>query len=309
MAQLPLEILVSEKPDEKAQFNQLNYLINDYSFSYLYSADMLPANLHSRERGKERLLYLGVAPGFSGDNNQIAQVKRSGSSRAALIGAREEVESAAKLFRQKVKTSDENLEKLIKEKGGDYSILHLATHAEIDEKSPLNSRIYLDEENHQDGEDGILHQYELFNLDLDNELTVLSACKTGSGPWIEGEGVNSLARGFIYSGSRSIVLSYWDVNDQTSSTLMNSFFQNLNQGNGRSESLRNAKLRYLKEADAVQANPYYWAGFVLFGETIPLDSVESSEDFWLYIIPILVLVVFAVAFRIARKKRNQKREE
>jgi CHAT domain-containing protein len=301
MAQLPMEILVSELPVENPLFNRLNYLIKDYNFSYLYSADMVPANIES---SRAPLLYLGVAPGFSGETNHIAEVKRSGGFRPALLGARNEVTSAAKLFDENVRTSNENLEELIKEKGGEYSILHLATHAEIDEKSPLNSKIYLDEKKRGDGEDGILHQYELFNIDLNNELTVLSACKTGSGPWIEGEGVNSLARGFIYSGSRSIVLSYWDVNDQSSSTLMNNFFRNLNEGKGRSESLRNAKLKYLKEADAVQANPYYWAGFVLFGETTPLDSVETSEAYWLYMIPILVLVVFAVAFRIARKRKS-----
>ncbi|HKL03604.1 MAG TPA: CHAT domain-containing tetratricopeptide repeat protein, partial [Cryomorphaceae bacterium] len=186
MAQLPLEILISELPDENALFNRLNYLIADYSFSYLYSADMLSRNLKNTTSPS---LYLGIAPGFAGENNQIAEVVRSGSSQPALLGARNEVESAAKLFQQEVRTSDENLEDLLKEKGGDYSILHLATHAEIDEKSPLNSRIYLDEKKREDGEDGILHQYELFNIDLCNELTVLSACKTGSGPWIEGEGV------------------------------------------------------------------------------------------------------------------------
>lgn len=301
MAQLPLEILVSELPVENALFNRLEYLINDYNISYLYSADMLPTKLNS---ARSPSLYLGVAPGFSGENNRVAEIKRSGSSRPALLGARNEVESAAKLFQQKVRTSDENLEELIKEKGRDYSILHLATHAEIDEKSPLNSKIYLDEKKHGDGEDGILHQYELFNINLGNELTVLSACKTGSGPWIEGEGVNSLARGFIYSGSRSIVLSYWDVNDQSSSALMNNFFKNLNEGKGRSESLRNAKLQYLKGADAVQANPYYWAGFVLFGETTPLKSVDSAKDLWLYAIPILLLVLAAVAYRIARKSKS-----
>ena len=304
MAQLPLEILISEKTTGEVPFNELDYLINDYSFSYLYSADMLPANMHVEENKKQSSLYLGIAPGFSGETNQIAEVKRSGASRPALIGAREEVESAAELFQQKVKTSDENLEELIKEEGGNYSILHLATHAEIDEQSPLNSRIFLDAKSRKDGEDGILHQYELFNIDLSNELTVLSACKTGSGPWIEGEGVNSLARGFIYSGSRSIVLSYWDVNDQSSSELMNSFFQNLNKGKGRSESLRNAKLDYLRGADAVQANPYYWAGFVLFGETTPLERADPGANFWLYAIPIIVLILAAAALWIARGRKT-----
>ena len=303
LAQIPLEILISEKTSGEVPFNALDYLINDYSFSYLYSADMLPSSIREEENKKQPSLYLGIAPGFSGEGNQIAEVKRSGASRPALMGAREEVASAAELFQEKVRTSDENLEKLIKEKGRDYSILHLATHAEIDEKSPLNSKIFLDANKREDGEDGILHQYELFNTDLRNELTVLSACKTGSGPWLEGEGVNSLARGFIYSGSKSIVLSYWDVNDQSSSQLMNGFFQNLSDGKGRSESLRNAKLRYLEEADAVQANPYYWAGFVLLGETTPLESTDSSIDFWLYAIPLLLLVAAALAFWSANRRK------
>ncbi|MFZ6050574.1 CHAT domain-containing tetratricopeptide repeat protein [Halocola ammonii] len=309
IAHIPLEILVRDKLEENPHFNQLSYLIKDYNFSYLYSSDMLAPTLSKKSERKNRQLYLGVAPGFAGDENQIAQVYRGNSSQPALLGAQKEVESAAEIFSQKVRRSDKDLEGLIKNEGNNYDILHLATHADIDEKSPLNSKIYLGDGTTESRDDGILHQYELFSMNLDNELTVLSACKTGSGPWIEGEGVNSLARGFIYSGSNSIVLSYWDVHDQTSSRLMKSFFQNLNNGKGRSESLRNAKLKYLQEADAVQANPYYWAGFVLFGETMPLQSVDSTDDFWLYMIPILILVIFAVGFRIARKKYRERKEE
>ena len=248
-----------------------------------------------------------MAPGFDGDRNEVAQVFRGENSRPALLGAQSEVEKAAKIFKQQVRSSEQDLEGLIKREGSAYEILHLATHADIDEASPLNSRIYLGDGSGANTDDGILHQYELFNLDLDNELTVLSACETGAGPWIDGEGVNSLARGFIYAGSKSIVLSYWDVHDRTSSVLMEDFFRNIKSGKGRSEALRNAKLNYLRKADAVQANPYYWAGFVLFGDTSPLQAASASADYWLYLIPILALLAIAVAFRTARKRQSKSR--
>jgi len=85
---------------------------------------------------------------------------------------------------------------------------------------------------------------------------------------------------------------------------MNSFFQNLNKGKGRSESLRNAKLDYLRGADAIQANPYYWAGFVLFGETTPLERADPGANFWLYAIPIIVLILAAAALWIARGRKT-----
>lgn len=299
MAKLPFELLVTEQVKDDAGFNELKFLLADYNFSYLYAADML--HQWKEESSQKPAFYLGLAPGFAGDEGQLAQVFRSDDEQLALAGARQEVNAAASIFDEQVVKADANLESFLKTYGKDYQIIHLATHADVDEENPLNSRIYLGSVSSEDSEDGILHQYELFNLHLDNDLTVLSACKTGYGPWMEGEGINSLARGFIYAGSKSIVLSNWDVHDQTSSKLMRFFFENLETGMGKSEALRTAKMQYLKKADAYTANPFYWAGFVLVGDQQPLERSESASPYWWLVVGFFVVLVVGGIWQYRRK--------
>ena len=300
LAQLPLEILCTKSVNEKG-FNQLDYLIKDYEFSYLYSADMLRKD--DMGKNDNRAPYLGLAPGFSGDEDRIAQTLRSGNSKSSLTGARKEVELGAEIFENSAIKTDSNLERLIKREGSRFKILHLATHAEIDETSPLNSRIYLGN-NTEGEEDGTLYQYELFNEELNNELTILSACKTGMGPWIEGEGVNSLARGFIYSGSRSLMLSHWDLHDHVSLNLVQGFLTNLKNGKEKGEALREAKLAYLSTADGNSSNPYLWGGLALYGDTSPIES-GADWPWWLVALSIFVPgALLVMTTRICKKGKK-----
>jgi CHAT domain-containing protein len=145
---------------------------------------------------------------------------------------------------------------------GDYRIIHFATHAFIDDKKPARSAIVLSLDQNPK-EDGFLQMREVFNLKLRADLVVLSACQTGLGQLIRGEGIEGLSRAFFYAGASSVLLSLWAVNDQASYQLLERFYLHLRSANPVMDSLRQAKLELI-DSD-VLAHPYYWAGFVVAG--------------------------------------------
>ena len=115
-----------------------------------------------------------------------------------------------------------------------------------------------------------MNAYEIYNMSLPAELTVMSACNTGFGQLAEGEGVISLGRAFSYAGCQSVMMSLWMANDQSTAKLMDHFYKNLSQGQTKNGALKNAKLTYLENADPLTAHPYFWAGLVSTGDLSPL---------------------------------------
>lgn len=113
-------------------------------------------------------------------------------------------------------------------------------------------------------EDGLLQVYEVFNLKLNAELVVLSACETGLGKEVKGEGLVGLTHAFFYAGTPSVMVSLWKVQDRSTADLMVNFYQQLDRSQTKTEALRQAKLKLIQNNR--HAHPYYWAPFVLIGE-------------------------------------------
>jgi len=171
-----------------------------------------------------------------------------------------------------------------------YQIIHLATHADAqDSISPWiafrKNKLLLE---------------ELYFADNKSKMVVLSGCKTQLGKQEIGEGVMSLARGFFHSGAESVVSSLWDVQDTSTSYIMNEFYKNLHANQTKSEALRNAKLTYLETHMLSQVSPAYWASFVLLGNNNSLFEEQTLELWWLLILPVFLLVFFVY------KKRTKK---
>lgn len=147
-----------------------------------------------------------------------------------------------------------------------YRILHFATHGLLNSRHPELSGLVLslvDEAGTP--QDGFLRLHDVYNLKLNADLVVLSACQTALGKEIKGEGLLGLTRGFMYAGTPRVVASLWDVRDEATSELMKRFYQHLLKDKLRpAEALRAAQLSLLR--DARWAAPYFWAGFVLQGE-------------------------------------------
>ena len=148
-----------------------------------------------------------------------------------------------------------------------YRIVHFATHGVFNSEHPEFSGIVLSlVDKNGKPEDGILRLNDLFNLKLRADLVVLSACKTGLGKEVRGEGLMGLTRGFMYAGAPRVVVSLWSVNDQATAELMLRFYRGMlgSQQLRPAAALRQAQVAMFK--DQRWRSPYFWAGFVMQGE-------------------------------------------
>jgi CHAT domain-containing protein len=118
-------------------------------------------------------------------------------------------------------------------------------------------------------DDGILTALEASGLNLwGTKLVTLSACDTGLGPVLNGEGVYGLRRAFFLSGTESLVMSLWSVSDYTAREMMTEYYKNLKQGLGRAEALRKVQLNMMKRSGS--RHPFFWASFIQSGQWAPL---------------------------------------
>jgi len=147
-----------------------------------------------------------------------------------------------------------------------YRILHFATHGVLDSQRPELSAIVLSlvDERGQP-QNGFIRLNEIYNLNLPADLVMLSACQTGLGKEIRGEGLVGLTRGFMYAGAARVGTSLWKVDDSATATLMGRFYQAmLKEGKSPAAALRTAQLDMLKQGR--WQSPYYWAAFTMQGE-------------------------------------------
>src|SRR5262249_9076416 len=133
---------------------------------------------------------------------------------------------------------------LKREQLSSYRWLHFATHSLIDEQFPTRSGVVLTPDKNP-AEDGFLEMNEIAELELDCELVVLSACRTGRGQLATGEGIIGLARAFLYAGAQAVAVSLWDVSDAASAQFMSGFYRHLTASSSAS-ALRQAKLALLR---------------------------------------------------------------
>jgi CHAT domain-containing protein/tetratricopeptide (TPR) repeat protein len=147
-----------------------------------------------------------------------------------------------------------------------YRIVHFATHGLLNSERPeLSGLVFSLIDREGKPQDGFLRLHEIYNLQLNADLIVLSACETGLGKEIKGEGLIGLTRGFMYSGAPRVVASLWTVDDLATAELMKLFYQRmLKDGMTAGAALRAAQLEFSRQKR--WASPYFWAGFVLHGE-------------------------------------------
>ncbi|HET9530940.1 MAG TPA: CHAT domain-containing protein, partial [Blastocatellia bacterium] len=147
-----------------------------------------------------------------------------------------------------------------------YRYVHFATHGLLDTERPGLSALVLSMVDEQGkAQDGFLRLHEIYNLKLPAELVVLSACQTGLGKEIKGEGLDGITRGFMYAGAARVIVSLWNVNDKATAELMTKFYEKmLRQGARPAAALRAAQAEMWRQRQ--WQSPYYWAAFVLQGE-------------------------------------------
>jgi CHAT domain-containing protein len=193
-------------------------------------------------------------------------------------------------------------EKAFKEEAPYYDILHLAMHTLINDEDPMYSQLVFTLNNDTVEEnDGLLNAYEIFNMRLSARMAVLSACNTGSGKMQKGEGIMSMARGFIYAGVPSIIMTLWAVEDRSGSVLMSKFYGNLHEGMEIDEALQEAKLQYLAGSDQLSAHPYLWSGYVSIGKTRALSDTFSGFDLAIILSAVALIAALLLYFLVRRR--------
>jgi CHAT domain-containing protein len=189
-----------------------------------------------------------------------------------LPGARAEVAAIAALFppdRVEVRVGAEARESRLKQAGATAGVrrLHIASHGVLADVDPADAFLLM-APGPEAGEDGRLRVHEVFNLDLDSELVVLSGCETGLGQRMLGEGLIGMTRAFLHAGARDVVVSLWPVGDRAAKELLVDFYRGLGSGLSAADALRRAKLARL--ATPAADDPLDWASFVLVGAGGPL---------------------------------------
>ncbi len=182
----------------------------------------------------------------------------------------DEIKEIAKLFGVKPELPDVLLGVLATETNmrkinlRDYRYLHFATHADLPGKVQgiKEPFIILGQVENRGKDDGFLTLSEVLALKLDADMVVLSACSTGKGKMIEGEGVANFARAFQHAGARSVIVSLWEVASNEAVEFMKTFYGHLKSGKGKAEALRLSR----NTMKAKYPNPFYWAVFILYGE-------------------------------------------
>ncbi|MEA3445993.1 MAG: CHAT domain-containing protein [Bacteroidota bacterium] len=296
---IPFETLLTEEVDvNQIYYKAAPYLLIDHAISYAYSSTLLFKS-SKEDENKTTDDLLAIAPSFHPEDNLPTFLTERGEEFIDLIGSRIEVKSINKIFKGEQQLDSMATEQNFKEFAGNYKILHIATHGLIDDKEPMNSRL-LFYRNNDTLEDGDLYIYELYNMQLKAELAVLSACNTGYGKLEDGEGIISLARGFLYAGVPSIVMTLWCVPDGTSVMIVEYFYKFLKEGYPKDIALQKAKLAYLNQADNLKSNPYFWAGFVNIGNTDPFTPDELG-NWYFWAISALIFILLLLVWRKIRR--------
>ncbi|MCG8455455.1 MAG: CHAT domain-containing protein [Holophagales bacterium] len=239
------------------------------------------AEIQARPRSRKpvRMAAFGVADprGRRADGTVLAAVRgsvRAGLDLAPLAHVRPEVEAVGRLFGASASTylDGDATEERVKSLDGSTRLVHLATHAWVDDRFPLESGLVLSiPEAIEPGRDnGVLQAWEILEqMDLDADLVTLSGCRTGLGRSFSGEGMLGLTRAFHVAGARAVLASLWQVSDASTGTLMARFYHHVRQGRSIGEALRTAQLDLLttgSSGDLEIARPFHWAGFQLFGD-------------------------------------------
>ena len=223
-----------------ALLDDTGYLIDSFTISYAPSASIFTHCQEKPAHTSGRSLVLGIP-----------------DARAPLI--LEEVRAVAEIVPDaELFVGAQANEQVLREKGLQSRLVHIATHGKFRQDNPMFSGIRLG--------DAYLNLYDLYQLKLNAELVTLSGCATGMNVVTPGDELLGLIRGLLYAGAHSLLLTLWDVHDQSTSDFMVRFYRRFQDGQGKAAALRGAMI----ELRETYPHPYHWAPFALIGKVSPV---------------------------------------
>ena len=289
---VPFEALLASAPagsGTELLFSELDYLLKRFEIVYHYSARLFAHSVEHTQQRDGGHTFAGFAPvDFDTREGEFASVT-DGEQRtnvvafdedirdaaidrnwfASLPHSRNEIEDIKTLFHAREQPAEGFTDRhatvaAFKQYARDYSIVHIASHAFINENNPrLSGIVFAHNGKNTDTDPGVLYQGEIFTLNLRADLVVLSSCESGLGELVRGEGLMAMTRGLMYAGTSNIIVSLWKVYDRHTKELMTDFYSHLLNGNTYSSSLRQAKLGML--TDETTAFPQFWSSFIQIG--------------------------------------------
>ena len=234
------------------------FLLNDYSFSYVYSARYLIKRFNNPKPAGN---FLGFAPVSFAPYLNVPDLKNAADALQS---------SAAAYHNNKLFTYQNATRNNFFKYASSYSIVSIFSHARADttDNEPV---LFM--------HDSLIHLSELQLLDKPaTKLVMLSACQTNVGKAATGEGIYSLARGFATAGISSVAATLWKADEQTIYSVSEKFNEYLSQGMSKDEALQKAKLYFIQNnSNSEKLLPYYWANMILIGNT---DAINFSTTFF-----------------------------
>ncbi len=269
---VPFEALLTKTPrnTQMGDFSGLPYLIRKHAITYGYSSYLV-----FRKRSKEVVQtsgLLGMAPVFDQSVDTLSMYRKLTNrpkipplvaSAEEVNGIYNEISMNARMksdshiyLRNQATESQLNCPEI-----SHYRYIHLATHAYVNEKMPsLSGILFYPGNTDSSNNDGILYTGEIYNLNLNARLVVLSACETAFGQLVRGEGIIGFTRAFLYAGARNVVVSLWNVSDRSTPDFMIKFYHYLMTKSDVARSLQQTKIDMINEKR--YAMPVYWASMV-----------------------------------------------
>lgn len=289
IARLPFDAFLTAAPPEgRGGYDNLPYLIKKYTISYGYSSSLVNNSSPARRKGVKLYAFSpDYGSGSSGDD-----LKR-------LTGAGEEIGSVLRLFGGEKFSGEKATKNNFIEAIRSTAIFHLAMHSISDSTNTKYSYLQFSSTGDSSANER-LHNYEISLARISSPMVVLSACNSGTGTLYHGEGVMSLARGFILAGASSVIKTSWEVNDAASAEIIERFYFYLSKGKDKAEAMQLAKLAYLKSQPPAYTSPYYWAAYEVLGDNSPVTS-------WLWnkvaiALPVIIIVLIVLIIYLRRRR-------
>ena len=279
---LPFHALIDSQPGNSSHVNykDLDYLVHNYIFSYGHSA-----TAHFKARNpvaQPKVLAFGW-PEDSENRGNILQ----------LAGAKKEIDNLSKIVPGKFLAGKNASKTTFISEAPKYGVLHLAIHGGVDPNKMYSNFLQF--------ADGNLYAYELFNLNLENDLTVLGACETGYGKVFTSEGVYSMSRAFSCAGSKSQLVTLWKIGDQSTAFIIEQFYEGVNLKKSLNSAINNSQLSYIESTDQYGAHPAYWAGIALWGVSTPIELGQRYRMTSLIYCSLLIVVAAFLMFFLLKK--------
>ncbi|VAV82499.1 hypothetical protein MNBD_BACTEROID02-358 [hydrothermal vent metagenome] len=283
-----------------------NSLLSNYIISYNYSLLLIDKDKKVIEYDKN---FVAFVPEFNDQMKQNYKISIKDSltldkTYLTLLPQPFSIDLAkfsSKYFSGDSFLNEKSTKKIFENSAKEHKIIHIGTHAESNNISPELSRLIfaknISDENLE--ENNSLYTYEIYNYNLSSNLAILTACETGKPTYQAGEGMISLAHAFNYAGSESILTSLWKIDEQSSTKIVELFYNNISKGLPKDEALQLAKLSYIKIAEGRTVSPQYWAGLVLIGDASPI--VIASSKIWIYWI-LGVSLLFLIGYYFYKRK-------